>query len=252
MSKNTITVYWAPAAFTDENESWNMLYSEPISINKKINNNSLLDSRLKQCPAIKNNNKNLFALTSSIKENFEVNTEMAKNIIATQDPNFNIPVEGNVKLGIRTVRKEQYKNHLNYLYNLSWLFFADEPLEVKFSSPYMPPSSPMKDAFVVPGQFDIGQWYRPFHLEYMAPESSSSFNIEEEQELVYLQFLTDKKVVFKRYTMSSKLLSIATESAQSPASYGRFKTLKQRYLMASKSKVPKIVLSEIKKNLVED
>lgn len=250
-SSNTLTVYWSSSRFVLDQESWNLLYSKPESIHSKIIKNSFPDSNMKKCPAVKDLTRNLFSLNSSFEDSFEIDLEAANEIFKDAPEDTPIPVIGNNKVSISKPRDPDLKGYFNYTYNLSWLFFAEEPVKLRITSPYLPPLSPMDGAFVTPGQFDIGKWYRALNLEYVVPKESSKFHLAEGQEIAYLEFLTDKKIQFKEYAMSPRLLSLGFECSSSVTRYGKFKTLNDRYNMFARSNMRKKVLSEIKKNIIE-
>jgi hypothetical protein len=134
---------------------------------------------------------------------------------------------------------------------MSWNFFASEPVTARFSAPFFPSAEPVKNSYLSIGEFDIGKWYRTFMLEYHVPITSTYFSIKQDQPLFFIEFFTNKKIKFKRYTMSSELANLALEAGQSPTRYGQRKSLFERYKMAHGAGVPKMVLREIQKNLVD-
>lgn len=249
-SKNTITVYWAAAPYDPKSESWSFLYSEPELVNQHFIKDSLPSNKLRICPALKDVNKNLFTIKSNFQEDFTISKDAIDNFdnIPQYAP---ISASGNIRLGLQKSRERQYKNYLNYNYNLGWLFFADQSVEMQTFSPFMPPSTPIEGGFLPSGKFDIGKWYRPVNLEYVVPTTSNYFKIDSNQDLIYLKFNTEKKIVFKKYLLTDELRELGKEFAESSIRYGAFKSLKERYLDAKKSKASEIVLSQIKKNVIE-
>jgi hypothetical protein len=150
------------------------------------------------------------------------------------------------------VRKSSYKNYSNLIYEMRWLFFSEESVNVKFTAPYFPATSPTPGAFLSPGRYDIGQWYRQFMLDYHIPLNDSTFKIKENDDLFYMHVETDKKVVFKKYALSLRLQALNIESSMASKRYGAFKSLNERYLMAKKTNYLESIRTEIKKNLLED
>jgi hypothetical protein len=69
--------------------------------------------------------------------------------------------------------------------------------------------------------------------------------------LFYVEFMTNKKIVFKRYINSTVLKNIEEEISTAPNTYSSFKPLKERYLTAKRTKVMEQVRFLINKNLVE-
>lgn len=247
--KNTITVYWAPASFSSDEESWNMLYRDPELLFSSISQTKGMGDMAK-CPALKNFMKNTFVFKSNIADNFTMPDKdyLEQNAFTNSEDLF-LPVDS--KIGVKKKRKSSIPGYMNIEYNVSWIFFSDEPLVASFTPPYFPAISPVKDSFLAIGEYDIGQWFRPFNLDYHIPTNSESFSIREGDPFYFVNFKTDKKIVFKRFTYTNSLKNLAFEFIFSPSHYGKNKTLKSRYLTAKKSKINKIVLQEIKKNLVD-
>lgn len=251
--KDTITVYWSPGQFTNsEPYSWNQFYSEPTLVSEPI-----LEQRQKDptnrvifgCPAYVEGLKNVYEVRSVHSEDVTFPHDLWKNL-PTDYPQA-IPT--NSKLGFQLVRLSSIEGHVDLTYNMSWLFFADEPIEARFTAPYFPPKSPAKNGLLAIGTFNIGMWFRQFNLDYMVPQGSNRFVIEDNDPLFYVQFLTTKKIVFKRFVHTDALQKLAEEFAQT--SNRRHKkmgvTFTSRYALSKKTKLPELVLSEIKKNLVE-
>jgi hypothetical protein len=248
--KDTITVYWAPISFDQGEESWSMLYPEPYALRKDLNDRAEINASIRICPAIKDGTSNVFVLSSSLDEDFDIPLETVEAMVDAGLVGQSIPIDG-ASVDFRLTRAPEYKDYYNYTYNLAWQIFADEPLEMRATSPWFPPSSPLEKASLLPGQFDIGRWYRPIYLEYITPKDSTHFSLKAGDPLAYLEFMTDKKIIFKRYIPNDRLIQLSQEFTFSPKRFGFFKKLSEHYAMAKKAKMPEIVLAEIKKNLVE-
>ncbi len=253
--KDYITVYWAPAPYTPEDDSWTQVYPEPVSLLSDLNKARNKDNKNKDaknmfaCPSYIDAMKNVFVLKSAIDDTVKVPDYLHDlNITPSEYPSR---YDSDSKLLTVIARETSIENHINIAYNLGWLMFADEPLEVRFTAPYFPASSPGEGAILSAGQMDIGQWYRDYEIEYHVPRGVDELVIKENQPLAYVQFMTDKKIVLKRYNLTPTLRNLASECAESGFRYGRFKTLKERYLTGKKSLLPQQVLTEIKKNIIE-
>ena len=243
--KDTVTIYWSSGNFTTEDPSWELAYQNPVSTFSKLITANTELGIMPRCPAVKNLLKNTFSFESAFTDTFALPSDMMASIAYTEEEKVHIPTES--RLRIAKLRKTSYEGFININYNMSWVFFADEPLEVKITAPYFPNVSPVPGALLSPGIFDIGRWYRPIRLDYHVPLSAETFEINEGDALFYLEALTKKKVVFKRYVMSPRLTSMMTESAESPIRYKKNASLEERYLMGEKSSLADRVLTEIKK-----
>ena len=250
MAKNdTITVYWAPAKFSADEDSWALLYPEPVAVLKEAYKLNKHKGIMPLCPAIKDTLQNVYSFNSSIDDSFDLPSQVLKSIAYTDSESEPIPVYS--KLSFYKIRKSSMDGYINVNYNLGWLFFASEPVEARVTAPFFPATSPTKGAMFSAGQFNIGKWFRPIAMDYHIPIDSKKFEVESGDPLMFIEFLTDKKIEFKRFNLSPRLNNIAIEMGLSSKRYGKKASLWQRYQMAHNAKMPQVILTEIKKNLVE-
>lgn len=247
---DTITVYWTP--IVNNTGSWNMLYREPTLVV-----DDLLEIRNKEkqgsffaCPAGSAIFNNLYVVKSNLDDTFSFPEGFLDSLSDTSDNRIPLHQLGS-KVGIHRNRATSLNGYKNLEYNMGWAFFADEPLLAKFTAPYMPTHSPTPGAILASGEFDIGQWLRPWHLDYFIPNQAGGMKFKIDDPLFYIEFKTDKKIIFKRFNRSPRIDDIMIESVQSPSRYGSRKTLSQRYSMAKKAKMQDIILNEIKNNIVD-
>jgi len=254
VKKETIDIYWSQASFVDEDEpSWYSLYQDPVSIHKQVVSESEIDGDMKTCPAAKNLHQKVYSFNSALEENVKFDDGLHKYYVPKEEypTGQELNIEEQDKILLSLTRGSDLKNYVNLRYNLSWIFFAEESTKARVTSPWFPPTSPYPGSMLTSAELDIGKWFRPFNLEYLMPKSSEYFNINKGDPLFYLELLTDKKINFKRFTMTKKIKNLAIEFVNSPKRYGERQKLEERYDTAEKASLPKIVLSEIKKNLVE-
>lgn len=244
-----LVIYWTPQPFVLSKESWNLLYQKPTNVYSELINMSFSKSPIRLCPATKDNLTKTFSVYSSIEDSVDLSNinleELDKSTPIKQ--NLNIPSI----IAWQKDRNSSFPGYLNFAYNLSWLFFSEEPVIARFTAPYFPSSSPAEGAYLAPGQFDIGQWFRPFNLDYHIPYSTKSFNINTTDPLFFVEIFTDKKVVFKRFIKNDVIDNIATEISVAPTRYAAFQKLSQRYDMFNKSQIREMLLKEIKKEVIE-
>lgn len=243
--KNTITVYWSPSPFLLEQESYLMLYSNPkkvINTNNKSKN--LSKNSFFSCPATKDLFKNIYCFNNELNNIIELPEDIDEGVVLNW-LDVKSPVD------VFHPRISSLQNYCNLQYNMGWLMFADEPLVARFTSPYFPATTPAEGAILSAGEFDIGSWYRPFLLDYHIPYSTKTLCFKKDDPLFYVEFKTNKKIEFKRYNLSAKLNNIASELSNSSQGYGKFNSFIERYSMFKNSSIQKIILSEIKNNLIE-
>jgi hypothetical protein len=245
---DTLTVYWAPANYMPSQQSMAMLYRKPEKVFTNLHQEKIPGSLMSQCPAVKDTLDNVFVFKSAIDDEFDIPDHcFEREPSIDENPRLNVDSIA----GMYHERPTSFPDQIDVIYNLGWLFFASEPVVARFTAPYFPTHTPMEGARLSPGEFNIGKWYRSWNLDYHIPKTTRKFSIKEDDPLFFLEIMTNKKVVFKRYTFNESLLALTREATNSPNMYGRHKTLDYRYDMAAKSLMPEMVLAEIRKNLVE-
>jgi hypothetical protein len=246
--------------FNQTEESWNMLYSEPEPVINQLlkRRGQIQDKRMSvlTCPASNDFFKNLYVFKSTIEDSCRwpegylkaVTTEMSPKQL---DDTITLDFAYGNKIAFVSPRPSSVVGHVDLLYNMSWLFFADEPLTVRFTAPYYPPFTPMKDAILTSGQFDIGQWFRPWNLNYFVPFDCPGFDIKQDDPIFYFHAFTEKRIIFKRFQAVQSIQTLYDEFVRAPGRYGRLLPLSERYELAKKTKMREIILKEITNNLVD-
>lgn len=247
-----VTIYWTPGAYSSEDVSWTQLYAEPKSLlgelNKKRNkeNKNNKGQNMFACPSYVETMKNVFTVNNIVKSKINM-----PDYLANEDLNYPFDIDDIAPLRVKVLRPPSIDGTVNIVYNMSWLMFADEPLVAKFTAPYFPATSPGKDVILSAGEFDIGQWFRDFNLDYHVPVDTKELTFEEDQSLFYVEFKTDKKIILKRFTLTNQIRNFADECSESRNRYGAFLSLSQRYRMSKESKMSEQILSLIKQNTID-
>jgi hypothetical protein len=251
MSNSSITVYWStPQLFTGNNPHnvSTFFYREPTSVVaplRKIQKER--GSNFLACPAFSDMFANIYQLECPIDLDLNIKEEDAIEEFSGRA----FHKITNDRINLLKGRPSNLSGYFSCMLNLRWTFFADEPLTMRFTPPYFPLIVPAEGAIPVAGQFDIGSWFRPLQMEYHLPVGTTKFSYKEGDPLAFIEFMTEKEIVLKRFNYSDKLSIYQEECVNSPVKYGRFIPLKRRYEMAKKSKLREMVLAEIKNNLVE-
>ena len=218
MTKKPITVYWSPSVPDPNNDSYDIDdFNDPIPLRYTIKS-QIIDPYFYQCPAIKDVSRQVYAVTFKINESSTINPKALKeyydndaNSLESQPKEW-LPISEDNPL-LTCNRNSSLENHVNVNYGRSWIFFADEPVVAKFTSPWLPPVSPAPGDMVVPGKYDIGRWFRDFHVDYFVPLGTTSWTYTDKDPIFYIELETDREVVFKRFDIrhSLKLEEIAEE-----------------------------------------
>lgn len=246
--KSPITVYWAPRSLHEEKDfgEWNMLYEDPTNLYLDIVDRKTKESKNKSylsCPAVTDRFKNTYVFRNNTK------TEYTYDWSDIENPKlFNTLDTG---VFISSPRPSTINDGPTLLYSQYYYLFSDEPLKAFFNPPMFHEPKHTKNGTVIPGAFDIGQWYRPFGCEMQMWSKTGSFVIEENEPLFYLEFDTDREVILKRYKLTPELVAYSASCVASPNSFGSNLPLIKRYERFTKTRTNTLVLNEIKKNLID-
>ena len=240
-------VYWAPWFPPDEIHHWNILFSEP----KKLLNTVLKevstrnDNRLKgmiRCPAFSNIGKNTYYVENPIKTEF--------NLIP-QEMNEKIRRPFKIEYISENFYNCNFSNGGNTIsYGLPYIFFCEDDLELMLTGPHFSKTSYTDYGNIVPGRFNISRWFRPINLEVLLNKDNYHFKMEENEHMAYFTFLTDNKVELKRFDLNDSLRKISETCANVSDWWSNIPLIK-RYDRFLKSKTNRLVMKEIKKQLVE-
>ena len=102
----------------------------------------------------------------------------------------------------------------------------------------------------MPGKLNISKWFRYINLEYILHTGVKEFKVNKGESLAYVVFNTNKKVNLKRFEMNDKLHSYGLATGTSTKWEPRV-PLATRYKRFMETRTNKLVLNEIKKNLVD-
>jgi hypothetical protein len=251
MAKNETIVYWAPSAFSSDDESWSLLYPEPELVRLKLQRiNSGFSNGMFTCPVVKENLKNTFSLKSAVNEKIDLPIDYLKETCNSSIREI-VPSKNRQVVSLYKQRPSSLTGYSNLQYNLSYVFVSEESLHMDFLPPYLPPKTPSPNAILASGGWDIGKWFRPTNFDYHVPLDNDLFTVSSEDELAYVRFFTEKKVVLKRFVFTRQLQNLSIEMASASIRYNEKQSILKRYAMAKNSKIMDLVLTEVKTNLVE-
>ena len=244
---NEIIVYWASPAIPKNlfSSPLDFGFKEPTSVLdvlRKDKNKTPQPQSVFSCPAHKSMLKNVYSIDAT--ENYTFNLARAHSNPSTM-PVVNSPYD------FASPRQSGLDGYTDIEPAYSWLFFASEPLIARFTAPYLPAVSPAEGSFLVCGEFDIGQWYRPFVLNYMVPKHVPYLTILKNSPLCFVEFKTDKNIVFKKYEVNDILNLYSNKCLRSPVEVGRSYTLESRYEWLNEAITAKTIIYEIEKNLLQ-
>ena len=137
-------------------------------------------------------------------------------------------------------------------FGMSYNIFSDETLSVYFTPPFFQKPGYTQDATILPGEFDIGNWFRPYNFEVQTWSDHGTLTLEENEPIFYAEFKTDKKIKLQRFVMTENIQKLGTANIDSWKLFGLGQSLSQRYNRFRHHGMREKVLTEIKKNLVDE
>jgi hypothetical protein len=245
--KKTTKVYWAPADFTLNSapKDNSLLYYEPETLisylykkRSDLPKEQYARNTFFSCPVFSNLSKNIFILENPLNTNITLN----KN---------NIEYNGDTGIPSLIVHPPSLKDQTLFVYNMKWVFFTEEEsLKMRLTSPYFSNSQHVQYGSIVPGQLDIGKWFRNITLEYNLWEGIKEFNINKGEHLAYIEFDTDKNVELVRFKLNLELKTYLESTASSSNWEPRVKIV-ERYDRFKRSGMKNLVMKEILNNVVD-
>jgi hypothetical protein len=244
-----LVIYWAPAiGSSNESDKWlkahgNLVYPDPKSLHSDLMSEKNPDrgpSTYLSCAAAVSSFNRTAVFYNSIDCSYEYNLKDLENpIIDPKDIRY---------LNFALRRPPALLDRPTVEFQLRYMFFCEESVEMSITPPMFHRPRYTKYATAVPGQFDIGRWFRPFVFEIQLWEAEGEIIFEAGEPLFYAKFSTDRNIKMQRFVSTEQLESY---SATSVNFYKNEKSLPKRYDLFESTSMRELVLKEIKNNLVE-
>jgi hypothetical protein len=243
--KDEVVIYWSDSGSSPENKYNALLYPKPKTLFDDMRDNKVereSTSSYFSCPAVSEKLKNTFIFKSTMDCEYHYDFENGKKFIGSVNPNF-YPFSNN--------RSQILSYGPSITFELEYNFFAEEPVEAFFTPPYFHEPKYTKYGSAMPGQFNIGQWFRPYVFEIQTWNNKGEIKFENNEPLFYVEFKTDKKIILKRFKLNDQLFSYSTQCIGSTDLFGRGQSLLSRYKRFKDVDLDKKILFEIKNNLLD-
>lgn len=243
-----LTVYWSQGE-DEESAPFNrqMLYLNPVNLYKELlprqnpalagQARGMRDSSFFVCPAVRDKLSRIFYMPNPIETRCQIR-------------DYQLLQETGVGVPMTSRRANTLLDTMHLRSNLTWLFFADEPVDVSFTSPFMHALDYLSIMQLPPATFDIGQWFRTFNVEYIVQHKDADLVIHEGEPLVYMEFHTTKPIRFVRFEYSPDLGHLGAACSAAPSILGRWKPLSERYAHFRKTQMRENILRIIKDNVI--
>ena len=251
MKKDPLVIYWSPdsSATTELLGEFNLLYPEPENVYSSLvrrmpdsKNERSLQTYM-SCPAASARLKNMWVFKApfDMEYGFDFTDIDNPQVWVISDGYFNATVN----------RKSVIKDAAIITFQIKHLFFAEESVSPLFGPPVMFRPQYMNYGTSVPGTFDISKWFRPHVFEVQMWEKAGTFKIKEGEPLFTMEIVTDRPIVLKKFQMTEALVNYASSCVDSYKFFGQWLGLPKKYKIFTDTKMDKLVLKEIKNNLVD-
>lgn len=245
MFKDSMIVYWSPATINSiHGADWSYMYPTPKSLFYDLKKySSKENSSYFSCPAVSNKFKKTLVCYNPIDSKYSFDFRENKNDIKNISDTW---------IAFEQLRKSGLSIGPTILFAIKYAFFAEEPLDAHFTSPFFHEPKYTEDATIIPGEFDIGKWFRPFNAELQFWKDHGTLSFEKDEPLFYVNFKTDKKIILKRFEMTEKIFQYMESGINNISLFGKNNPLSERYNQFKKIGMREKVITEIKKNLIDE
>lgn len=223
--------------------------TEPVSIfpllkafRDKINPSGNNSGNILMCPAIHSYAKNTFYIKSPVNIDFD----FRNNQMYTENLNqsfFNAHIE------VHDAATGFFQLKIPY-----YFFTEDETLVARQSSIQYTGTEIEEKFHTIGGEFDIGKWFRPFSAAFVAKKTNCKVKIRKDDPLFFMEFFTNKKIVFKQFSFDEELINYANYCVsykQLNSKVPLVNNLRNIYNIFVASNIKSKILKSIKNNLFD-
>jgi hypothetical protein len=200
-TEEEVIVYWAPHAHLSKQHQQILLDIKPKSLMSEIQKRRA--TSFKQPPSVEPPYPGEYQSCSALHT-------LTNNMFVIKAPfsaEIKLDSQGVIKEGQKYGRwfKERISSLQNAYaidFDLSYMFFSEESLDLTITPPYMHRTNQAQQGFISSVSFDISSWFRPYVLIYQLWEGVDTITIENDEPIAYLKFNTKKKVVLKPFKLT--------------------------------------------------
>jgi len=238
---NEIIVYWAPSAYSHLQGTFALLNLKPKPLinymvkNKK--NDSSAENLYQSCTAFREEFSNTFYIEYPVttKVYFDENGKVIRN-----DEVSDWYLD----------RRSSFENANAVDLDVGVIFFCEEPLKMKITPPYFHKTKTSETAFFTAGAYDISSWFRAIIFTHQTFPNFNYMETVSGEPAMYVSFETDKKIIFKQFVLTDSLFKYGKNCVDFKK-IKPFLSFKEMYERFNSGNLNKIILKEIKENLVE-
>lgn len=194
------------------------------------------------CPSVTDFSRNLFAIKSPISLEFWWDgTDIHFENNFSEDFFRKIVVIRDAKGGSLSLRIVPY------------FFFCEQDCEMQYSMPLMTNNNFTTNCLVVPGQVNIGKWFRPTDHAFLIKEKNQRIKINKGDTIANIRFSSKDKITFKKFYFTdrcdeffNKVVAYKKSQSNKIKDY-----LSVMYKDFEASRLKNTILKEIKNNIME-
>lgn len=203
-----ITIYWGINTFVIP-EGLRVLPPVPI-MNKlfqdRITGDAAHEINYNKCPALGNELTNVYGMKSVYDYSFEIDYNRG-NVQSQIEGDFagSSPEEFfNQHVTIRSLKGKLF----SFVQGL--VFFTDaKSLIMSQLPPFMEDNNIAKNTILIPGQFDIGKYFRMLDMAWHFRDGCNRIEFSKKEISFYIKFHTQEKIKFQRFMFTPQLVHLS-------------------------------------------
>lgn len=243
--KTPLTVYWAPLTSPDRRTLLNLLWEPPKKMFKTLPSRS--EYLQTQSSTVKGDYYSCKASQLLFSNTFVITHPTTSTVIFEgnhEDPSLSVNEQG-----LWITRPSHFEDMYAAEYDMGWIFFCEESLEMRLYPPYFHKTETSKQGCIMPGGFDIGQWFRGAMLTHQLWKGQKELTVHKDEPAAYVEFITDRPIVLQQFELVPELWQISLEATNFKQILPN-QSLSSLYARFTRSGRRNRVLSLIKENLV--
>ncbi len=224
----------------DVNNAHAMLYGqEPLSVKSEyIKGKDTTELRFMKCPAFLDELKNVYQINNQYNVDLDVKDDGLHSSVMPQSFFDNMFHTHSVKEKVYALKQ-----------NIIFIAKSDN-LEISQQHATFSDESWHRDTITIPGKMDIGAYPRELNLAFGIKSGTDKLSLSEGDPLYYIKFHTTNNIKFVPFFMSSQFLAIKQNLKFHGTPYHKWKPLQFYYDAVKKKNIKKLIMKEIKKNLM--
>ena len=246
MKNKPINLYVSGSYVSEQEADWSFLYPKLKTLFSELmseRENNKDTGSFFSCPAVANKFKKTLVFNNVIESSYSYDFTIDQpSVLATSEQYVNSTIQRPPTIAIGPTIE----------FSLAPIFFADESLPAYFTPPFFNKPKYMKYGSAMPGEFDVGQWFRPYSFEVQMWNKKGNFYLEKDEPLFYIEFKTNRPIILHRFNMSPRLNEYKKSIMSSFLAFGKFQPLAEIYERFKQVGYREKILTEIKKNLIDE